>query len=641
MGSYGLLVLCHIQNGDKAGRAGVRAFIEVITWLYFLTELLSCFYGLTFRNLLVSWGMLDIALLFLLGYWTWKRRKRGKRIKKDITEKRAIILQMGTLCVIWIACILLALKTVPYNWDSMMYHLPRIAYWRQNQSVAHYATNEVRQITSPVLAEFVNLHLYILMKGDDRFINLLQTVSFIFNSLLIYGIANKLTENRKWAGWLAAILFVTMPIAFAEALTTQVDHFATIWPLILAYLILDYVDTSRPFVWNKRTVLDVLYMSLAIAFGYLAKPSVMFAMLFMAVWVLAVCFIRRDSINVVGKLLLCAICVMGIVLTPEILRNVFTFHALSDPSVGARQLIGTRNPIYILVNFLKNIVWNLPSVYVKGSLFLAEDFIYRLSNFLHVSINDESISEGGNVFRMIEPRTYSHDTAINPVILYATILCCIWMICRVRKMKLSEKREGFSPAVIGAFLCFCAVLRWESFVSRYMLTYFALLCPVVSAQFFSWLDSSVYKRICYMILGAFLMMSFAEWNNMMFYHAVISKYTDQVADRAYGYFYWQPKKYDIFLKTADFIIENDYKKIGFLTSASAYEYPMIKMLDSYVDRIEHINVTNDTGKYEDSDYRPDCIVTWYTLEQIEYHGEVYSEVFHGEDSFSVLSLCGD
>lgn len=65
---------------------------------------------------------------------------------------------------------LLALGTIPYNWDSMTYHLPRIAYWRQNRSIAHYATNCIRQISSPVLAEFVNLHVYILCRGHDWFL---------------------------------------------------------------------------------------------------------------------------------------------------------------------------------------------------------------------------------------------------------------------------------------------------------------------------------------------------------------------------------------------------------------------------------------------------------------------------------------
>ena len=87
----------------------------------------------------------------------------------------------------------MSLIMTPYNWDSMTYHLPRIAYWAQNRSVEHYATNCVRQVSSPVLAEFVNLHVYVLSRGHDWFFNLLQGMSYLTNAVLVGAIAKKLS----------------------------------------------------------------------------------------------------------------------------------------------------------------------------------------------------------------------------------------------------------------------------------------------------------------------------------------------------------------------------------------------------------------------------------------------------------------
>ena len=89
----------------------------------------------------------------------------------------------------------MAMRIVPYNWDSLTYHLPRIMHWVQNKSVAHYATNIDRQIASPPLAEFINLHIYLLMGKKDVAFNLLQCMSFGFCIVLTVAIAKKLGCN--------------------------------------------------------------------------------------------------------------------------------------------------------------------------------------------------------------------------------------------------------------------------------------------------------------------------------------------------------------------------------------------------------------------------------------------------------------
>ena len=69
-----------------------------------------------------------------------------------------------------------ALFTVPYNYDSMTYHLGRIGHWIDNGSVAHYVSCIDRQIYSPVMSEYEMLHMF-LLNGNDSFLNLLL-VSF-------------------------------------------------------------------------------------------------------------------------------------------------------------------------------------------------------------------------------------------------------------------------------------------------------------------------------------------------------------------------------------------------------------------------------------------------------------------------------
>ena len=429
LSAFVLSYLCHYNANEEKLYIYIKALVNWMIYAFLAAEGLSLFHGVTRINLIIAWLIYDIVLLiiFVLRLWRGKITFPLKGIEKTFFTGNFVLFILG------IVSLLLAINTVPYNWDSMTYHLPRIVHWRQNGSVQHYASNIVRQVTSPVLAEFVNLHVYVMMDGNDRFLNVLQSASYITNAILVYGITEKLCAGEKKAARVAAFLFMTMPIAFGESLTTQVDQFAAIWVLGLAYLLLKYVKYDKKFAWDKKTVVDTFYMSIIIAFGYLAKPSVMAAILLLAVWLLVVSIRRKDDLFIVLKLLTVSIVTVGLFVMPEIVRNVYTFHAISAPIAGAQQLIGRKNPLYILINFIKNFVWNLPTIYLKGSTMIPEAMVYKLAGMLSVDINDPGIAESGRAFAMITPRSFSHDSAVNPIVFYLWMLSWIWFMCKVVK----------------------------------------------------------------------------------------------------------------------------------------------------------------------------------------------------------------
>ena len=74
----------------------------------------------------------------------------------------------------------------------------------------------------------------------DSLLNLLQCCSYLFNGVLTYHMAKKINCSEKYC-IIAMILFYSMPIAFAEALTTQVDVFSTLRMLSFAYLLLEFL----------------------------------------------------------------------------------------------------------------------------------------------------------------------------------------------------------------------------------------------------------------------------------------------------------------------------------------------------------------------------------------------------------------
>src|SRR6185503_576531 len=74
-----------------------------------------------------------------------------------------VAIGLGTLAV--------ALVAAPNTWDSMTYHLPRVAHWAANGSVAHYPTSIDRQLWQPPFGEYLVLLAYVAL-GGDRLANL-------------------------------------------------------------------------------------------------------------------------------------------------------------------------------------------------------------------------------------------------------------------------------------------------------------------------------------------------------------------------------------------------------------------------------------------------------------------------------------
>lgn len=284
--------------------------------------------------------------------------------------------------------ICLAVKTVPYNWDSMTYHLPRLFYWLQNGTVGHYAVHNDRQVASPVLGAFVNLQIYTVMNQNDIFINLLQCFSFLTNGVLVYHITKKIKCSEAFCV-LSAVLFYSMPIAFSEALTTQVDNYSALWMLCFVYLVIDLLNPDEKILLDKLTLFRIGTLSLCVAFAYLAKPSVGIGMVFFALWLLIIVIKRKDNVFTLLLYLLGAGFILAAVLAPEFLRNIATYSALSSPQTGQRQLIGSLHPRHILVNFVKNFTFNMPTVWIYNRTEILYKCVMKLAGLLELFLDSE------------------------------------------------------------------------------------------------------------------------------------------------------------------------------------------------------------------------------------------------------------
>lgn len=597
-----IIYLCTYIKKDK-----VKLYCTATTlWIsvsYFGNEILSQYNRLDEEHLILVYLGIDVLLvIFILSKLANKNTIEMKEwYKYNLNLKRDY--KIITIFLVLLLLIFgLMNYTIPYNWDSMTYHLPRITEWVQNKSIAHYATYDVRRVTSPVLPAFINLQIYLFHRGNDSVFNFLQYTSFVTNAILVYQISKKMKVKKEYC-WLSMLLFISMPIAFGEALSTQVDHFSTLWLLMFVYLLLDVLRDDYRLEWNKRVILDVILLSSCIAYGYLAKPSVMFGMVFFAVWLLGVSIRRKDPIKDIILLIFISVLIIGIIIAPEVIRNIITFGSISDPIAGKRQLIGTINPLYVLVNGLMNYTMNLPNIFLDWRGFL-EHCVYWIAYILKVDIRSPLIAEDGVAFYLHEAGRYNHDTAINPTVVIVSTIVLIGVIWKLIKREKLKFQYTYIIVSVGAFLFFCCVVKWEPFVTRYMLSYLALLCPVAGI----WLSEMKKQKYSSAILGILIFISVYELIGLFSYHYSISREQNKYEERTMGYFTVNGANGNNYVTLKQELEKIECSNIGlYLSMAATYEYPIWTMVDEDV-RMESILVDNATARYENQEFIPEYII---------------------------------
>lgn len=590
------------------------------------------FHGIHFISLSLLWAVTSLTAVFLFISIVKKEKIAQSKIKALFFFPKTIFTPIPIfLFAICCTAIFLSLRTTPYNWDSMTYHLTRLTHWTQNGSIAHYICHDISQISTPPLAGFVNPHIYILSGQNDYFVNLLQTFSYIISVFLVYKISH-LTGFCHLFSSLAALVFATTPIAFGEALTTQVDMFSGLWLLVFVYSILLFTNMNQKLNWNMESFFQLLLMGCSAGFCYLSKPSTMIAVPFFAIWLLLICIHRRDKLSIVIKSVITVLITGMIVILPELIRNFITFHSISSAETSTGFLVPLFNIRYLLVNLIQNVGFNMPNKYLDIDHILNK-IIFKAAYILYTG---ESIPDIQFNFSLIGPSMH-HDTAINPIITWLLIFAVIggFITSAFRFIKKGQHLKqcvscGFILSSIFSFLAFCMFVQWYKFITRYEIGYLALLTPAVMLLFQYILNQN--KKIIYAFAGMVIFVCSITFVDLIQYHKdyAIPAETEEIRMMQY---FSQRGPYWPYREISDNIIEKNYKNIGFLCGTDSYEYPLWKMLEKSIGRFEYVCVNNETEIYDNMDFLPDCIISVdiEVDDVIEYHNIRYELVLNIED----------
>ncbi len=608
------------------------SMITFFTVVFLLTETLSLFSAINVPMIMIAWTLI-VVILFLVS------RKRGLLSLKwkprvdflhCIGCEKVLLLSSG---VVLLLTLFMSLFTVTNNGDSMIYHLPRVLHWLQDGSVNYYYVQDSRQIFSPMLSEYTLLHIFALL-GSDIFFNLLQWFAYAIAAIFLYAIFLQLDISRQ-ARLVGVLLFLTMPMAIAQSMTTQVDLLGTMWVVIFVYLMID-LEKKEVLSFGGTSVFEMCMAAGCVGLAYITKTNACIPMALICLWFLICKLKKREKVvNLFGFVMIAAVVAACMVL-PGLVRNYMYQGTFFSSEFSEKVLIQTMNPRYIFVNIYKNVSMELMQYLLVDADSNILRFGEMLAGRLRININDPLIGYGDNDYFSTGTASYyyfHHDHASNPLVMTMAILSLIYLLIVAIKSKgkdVSNKVMGLSVAVSFGFLVLTAVIRWQPWVTRLLLpSQVLLIIPIVYALQIIFSKIQLKEFIVGLIMMAVFITSI---NPIMFNIRVPMKNLFTAENRTELYFYYHEEEYEGYKAVIDEISTQGYHNIGLGTLH--FEYVLWKELRERGCTLEHIPIEDG----EEYAFSPDCIVVFnqyedgdiITFNEAEYR---YS-VLHQSDKMS-------
>ncbi len=442
----------------------VRTTVLAGAYMILATELLSLFDGVTRLGLVSVWALPVLAGIFWLAGWR-RRKQRFRWPELRLAESRLDRLLLLGVVAIALITALVAWLAPPNTWDSLTYHMSRVAHWADHASLRPYPTGIPRQILMSPGAEIAVLQTYVLL-GGDRLANFVQWFAMLSSLIAASLIAARL--GAKASGQLLAAVFgASLPMGIAQATSTMTDYVTTLWVLAVA---LEVVNLARTGSIREST----LFAGLAAGLGVVTKPIAIPYLLPLAVFA-AILIYRRRSLAITLAAGVAAALLALSVNAGYLGRNLTVFGS----PLGSQDRIDThanRGPILkvLVSNALRN-----ASLQAGTPWPTVNQFVYRGVMKVHYDIDQDVMDPGTSVHPVFEVWAPSRHEARagNPFQAYLSAL--VFILVALRWRRLDRLVLAYGLVIIASFLLFSLAFQFTVFGSRYHMPLFLLLGPLV------------------------------------------------------------------------------------------------------------------------------------------------------------------
>ena len=376
----------YFQKKKSLSLAGIyTTFILAIATIV-ITEISSFFNAYNFNSSAIFWSLLAGISIYI----NFKEKQLNiKPYLNWFKENKKVSIFFGGVSIL---LLIQGIIYPPNNWDSMTYHMARIAHWVMNESIEPYPTHIYRQIYQPPLSEWIIAQVCILNKAD-YFANAVQ----LFFLLAILGVLNQImlqfNTSKKTRIWASIIAFTT-PSVFMQATSTQND-------IVVAFFLLSSILFFIRY-FNESTLKNTLLIGLAIGCAILTKGTAFVYLipiiLFSGAYLIYLVFKKEKSIlNVSIQMIIVAIVTMTIGF-----NHYYRNYKLSGDIFGASDDHYFNKNITLKstgVGILKNI-GNHFSTPLTSSI--TNQVVEKAHLITQIQINDENYSYKGIHFKLNE-----------------------------------------------------------------------------------------------------------------------------------------------------------------------------------------------------------------------------------------------
>jgi hypothetical protein len=465
------------------------------------TELLSFVRGVTPLGLALAWAVPVSAG----GAWLiWDIRHRGRITFFPLRLSLHWIdgaLLLGVAAILGIT-ILLAWVTPPQTWDSLNYHMPRVAHWAQEKAVRHFTTGIDVQNSMPPGAEMIILQVYVLAQSD-RLANFVEWFSMLGCLVAAALIAQQLGAGRL-GQILAVVAAASIPMGIAQASSTMTDTVVAFWVMCAA-------AEALPLLAGGSPAQAVPFASLAAGLALLTKPTAAAYILPVGILIASI-LIRKTSILQFLKWGLAAVFLAGAVNAGHWVRN---YDLYGNPISGAGRIAehanGLMTPGGVISNLLRNAALHTSVPWAKADRLVYEAVI-QIHKWIQVDPNDPRTTSVGP-YKVFLPST-SEQRAGNP--LHALLIGIAFCLVLLGRTQLGRKRLSrnlcsvsmlaYVLTAASTFLVFSLLYQWQIFGSRYHMPFFILFAPVTGLMLAELLPANVSR-----LAGMFLIVMAAPY----------------------------------------------------------------------------------------------------------------------------------